>query len=101
MKNTQSKKTKKFFEYKSKPLVRCGDVMYYGNMNDPYVVKIESKESKDVLDLKVSTSVNVEMIDTASNDNKDTKKIVKTSQKDGLYAALDIANIWLERVSQD
>ena len=74
--------------------------MYYGNMNDPYVVKIESKESKDVLDLKVATSVNVEMIDTAS-DNKDAKKIVKTSQNDGLYAALDIANIWLERVSQD
>ncbi len=100
MKNTQLKKTKKFFEYKDKPLVRCGNIMYYGDMNDPYVVKIESKESKDVLDLKVATSVNVEMIDTAS-DNKDTKKIVKTSQKDGLYAALDIANIWLERVSQD
>ena len=100
MKNTQSKKTKKFFEYKGKPLVRCGDIMYYGDMNDPYVVKIESKESKDVLGLKVATSVNVEMIDTAS-DNKDAKKIVKTSQKDGLYAALDIANIWLERVSQD
>ncbi len=96
MKNTQPKNKKGFFKYKGKPLVRCGNVLYYGSMSEPYVVKIESKEVKKVSDLEVSTLVNVEMIYTAS-DNDNTKKIVKISEKPGLYAALDIANIWLER----
>lgn len=96
MKNTQTKNKKGFFKYKGKPLVRCGNVLYYGSMSEPYVVKIESKEVKKVSDLEVSTLVNVEMIYTAS-DNSDTKKIVKISEKPGLYAALDIADIWLER----
>lgn len=91
-----TKKSVPFFKYKGKPLVRCGNILYYGSMNDPYVVKIESLETKKVLNLDVSTLVNVEMIDT-SIDNENSKKIVKISQKNGLYPALDIANIWLER----
>ena len=35
-----------FFMYKNKPLVRCGDVLYYGNMTDPYVVRIKIKTKK-------------------------------------------------------
>lgn len=96
MKNTQSKIKKNFFSYKGKPLVRCGNILYYGSMNDPYVVKIESKETKKISDLEVSTLASVEMIDTASNDAS-VKKIVKISEKNSLYAALDVADIWLER----
>ena len=107
MENTKSEKVKKtrtskkksekaFFEYKGKPLVRCGDTIYYGNMSDKYVVKIETKETKTLKDLKIATSTNVEMIDT-SLDNLDAQKIVKISNKKGLYESLDIANIWLQR----
>lgn len=95
MKNTQTKNKKGFFKYKGKPLVRCGNVLYYGSMSEPYVVKIESKEVKKISDLEVSTLVNVEMIYTASGDSN--IKIVKISEKPGLYPALDIADIWLER----
>ena len=28
--------------YKGKPLVRCGNVLYYGNMTDKYVIKMEN-----------------------------------------------------------
>ncbi len=94
------KKTKKdentFFSYKGKPLVRCKNTIYYGNMNDPYVIKIESKNSKKVDDLNVSTKLNIEMIDTNA-DITSGKKIVKVSEKKGLYLALDIASAWLER----
>ena len=31
-----------FFMYKNKPLVRSGDVLYYGSMSDPYVVRIKN-----------------------------------------------------------
>ena len=33
-----------FSTYKEKPLVRCGDVIYYGSMKDKYVVKLENQE---------------------------------------------------------
>lgn len=90
------KNSKKFFEYKGKPLVRCGNVIYYGDINDRYVAKIESKETKKVSDLNVSTQLSVEMIDT-DLESASNKKIVKISEKNGLYLALDIADIWLER----
>lgn len=95
-KSSRKKSQKKFFEYKGKPLVRCGNTLYYGNMTDKYVVKIETKETKKLNDLEIATSTDVEMIDTRSED-ADAKKIVKISKKNGLYESLDIANIWLER----
>ena len=36
----------KFPMYKGKPLVRCGDTIYYGSMKDKYVVKLEIKSKK-------------------------------------------------------
>ena len=98
MKNISKEKTKKFFEYKGKPLVRCKDVIYYGDINDNYVVKIESKKTKKVKNVDVSTEVTVEIIDTDEN-TPITKKIVKTSEKAGLYLALDIAGAWMERAA--
>lgn len=96
MKNTKSNDLKTFFEYKGKPLVRCKNTIYYGNITDKYVFKMESKNFKDVQGTKVATSVNVEMINT-DDDSINSKKIVKISEKSGLYPALEIANIWLER----
>ena len=32
-----------FLQYKDKPLVRCGDVIYYGDMNDKCVAKLTIK----------------------------------------------------------
>ena len=96
------KKNKKigdtFFTYKGKPLVRCGSTLYYGDMNDQYVIKIESKSSKKVDDLEISTNLSVEMIDTNA-DIISGKKIVKVSEKKGLYLALDIADAWLARAA--
>lgn len=87
-----------FFNYKGKPLVRCGNIIYYGDINDKYVTKIEIKSTKNVNKLKVATAATVEMIDTNSEDVTSTK-IVKISEKNGLYPALDIADIWLERAA--
>lgn len=93
---SKKKLQKKFFEYKGRPLVRCGNTLFYGNMSDKYVVKIETNETIKLNDLEIATSTNVAMVDT-SLENLDEKKIVKISKKSGLYESLDIANIWLER----
>ena len=97
MKNTKSKKNQKeFFEFKSRPLIRKGNTIYYGDINDKYVVKMEIVETKKVKDLNVASKVGLLMIET-SNKITDSQKIVKISEKNGLYPALDIAEAWLER----
>ena len=71
---------------------------YYSDelLNDKYVVKIGATQTKKVKDLEIACSTDVAMIDTSLED-LDIKKIVKMSRKHGLYEALDIANIWLQR----
>ena len=93
----ENKKTEpKFPTYKGKPLVRCGDVIYYGSMKDKYVVKLEIKSKKKVKDMDVADKVTVQLMRTGRA-TFDRKQIVKTSEKPGLYLAMDIADAWLRR----
>lgn len=94
--STKAEKGEMFFTYKNRPLVRCGDTLYYGSMTDPYVIKMEIKSKKKHLDLDVADKVTVQLMSTDPN-IRTRKKIIKTSEKNGLYLALDIADAWLER----
>ncbi len=94
--STKAEKDEMFFTYKNRPLVRCGDVLYYGSMADPYVIKLEIKSKKKHLDLDVADKVTVQLMSTDPT-IRTRKKIIKTSEKNGLYLALDIADAWLER----
>jgi hypothetical protein len=86
----------KFPMYKGKPLVRCGDTIYYGSMKDKYVVKLEIKSKKKVQDLDVADKVTIQLMYTDPS-IRSRKQIVKSSEKPGLYLALDIADVWLSR----
>lgn len=85
-----------FPTYKGRPLVRCGDTLYYGNMTDKYVIKMDIKSKKKVKDLDVADKVTVQLMLTDSS-IRNRKQIVKQSEKSGLYLALDIADAWLTR----
>lgn len=85
-----------FFCYKGKPLVRCENTLYYGNMFDDYVVKLHIKTSERNNNIDTATKVSVQLISTDSNiDIKD--RIVKSVEKENLYFAMDIATAWLEK----
>ena len=85
-----------FPTYKGKPLVRSGDTIYYGSMADKYVVKLDIKSKKTVGALEVADKVSVQLMYT-DPEIRTRKQIVKTSEKDGLYLALDIAEAWLNK----
>ena len=85
-----------FPTYKGKPVVRCGNTIYYGSMKDKYVVKLEIKSKKTVKNLEVADKVTVQLMYTDAN-ILSRKQIVKTSEKSGLYLAMDIADAWLTR----
>lgn len=89
-------KNGKFLEYKGKPLVRCGKTIYYGSMADPFVVCLNVLTDEKIKDLKVSGRVAVQLLDTDPNVSpKD--KVIKKSEKHGLFNALDLGAVWLER----
>ena len=90
------KSTPQFPMYRGKPLVRFGDVIYYGSMKDKYVVKLEIRSKKKVKDLDVADKVTVQLMHTGQA-TINRKQIVKTSEKGGLYLAMDIADAWLRR----
>ena len=93
---SQQKKEQAFPTYKGKPLVRCGDTIYYGSMQDKYVIKMDIKSKKKVGDLEVADKVTVQLMYT-DPEIRTRKQIVKTSEKPGLFLALDIADAWLSR----
>lgn len=82
--------------YKNRPLVRSGNELYYGSPKDAYVVYMQIVSTKQELGAKVADKVQVCLL---SNDPSlsPRARIVKSSEKNGLYAALDIGSIWLER----
>lgn len=91
-----SEKKTGFFTYRGLPLVRKGNELYYGNMYDEYVVRIQIEETKEVNGLKVATKV--KLFKTATDTTLPFDKIiVKNAEKSSLYEALDIACAWLGR----
>lgn len=89
------KKKAKFLSYKGKPLVRCGNMLYYGFMNEPYVVMIQIQKTKKVNELEVAEKVTVQLLRT-DPDIRPKDRVVKKSEKKGLYQAMDIGSIWLD-----
>ena len=82
--------------YKGHPLMRKDNLIYYGSMADSHIIMLQILETKTVGDLDVATKVSVQLqlTDPAA---KSRDRIVKKSEKDGLYTALDVGGVWLER----
>ena len=86
----------KFLEYKGKPLVRSGNTVYYGDMNDAYVVCLNVKSTEDLKDITLAKDVTIQLLSTDES-LPPMQRIIKKSEKSGLFTALDLGAIWLER----
>ena len=82
--------------YKGRPLMRKDNLIYYGSMADSHIVMLQILETKKVNDMDVATRVSVQLQLTDPN-ARSRDRVVKKSEKDGLYPALDLGHIWLER----
>ena len=82
--------------YKGHPLMRKDNLIYYGSMADSHIVMLQILESKKVGDEDVASKVSIQLQLTDPT-VKSRDRIVKKSEKDGLYTALDLGSIWLER----
>ena len=82
--------------YKNHPLRRVDNLIYYGSMADKYIVLLQILDTKKEKDMDVATRVSVQLPLT-DPDLKSRDRVVKRSEKDNLYAAMDVGCIWLER----
>ena len=87
---------KQFLMYKGKPLARSGNTLYYGDMADKCVIMMQILSTKTIKDLTVADKVQVQLLST-DPDLRMKDRILKKSEKSGLYNAMDIGAIWLER----
>jgi len=63
--------------YKGHPLRRKDSLIYYGSMAQKYIIMLQILSQK--------------------KDLKSRDRVVKKTEKDSLYAAMDVASVWLER----
>ncbi|MDR3551844.1 MAG: hypothetical protein P4L75_01855 [Clostridia bacterium] len=92
----KKEKKQNFLMYRNKPLVRCGNILYYGNMSDKYVVMLQIVNQKPFKDTEEAGVVQIQLMAT-DPDIRARDRIIKKSEKEGLFNAIDIGSIWLER----
>lgn len=88
-----------FLTYKGKPFVRKGKEIYYGDMAEKYVVKLDILSTKKEGKIEVPDKIRISLMN--SDITLDEKsRIVKQSEKEGFNEAMDFACVWLERQLQ-
>ena len=80
--------------YKGHPLRRKDNLIYYGTMAEKYIIQILSSKDQGGIAVADKVSVQLQLTDP---DLKSRDRVVKKSEKDSLYAAMDVASVWLER----
>lgn len=91
-----NKTKKKTLMYKGKPLVRQGNVLYYGLPSDRAILYLNILESQKVGDISVATKILVQIQKTGKN-LSNSERVIKQCEKNSFYEAFDIGTIWLER----
>ena len=83
-------------EYKGHPLRRKDNMIYFGSMSDKYIILLQIMDTKKVKDMDVATKVSVQL-QLTDPELKSRDRIVKKSEKESLYSAMDVASVWLDR----
>lgn len=91
---------KTILSYKGRPLMRKDNLVYYGSMADSHIVMLQILETKKVGDADVASKVSVELQLTDPG-VRARDRIVKKSEKDGFFTALDLGSVWLTRALKD
>ena len=85
--------------YKGRPLVRCGNDIYYGSMSDPYIVYLQVLSNRTENGVEIADKVHLVLLST--DDSKPLpERIVRQANKVGLYNALSFGDIMLQGALQ-
>ena len=82
--------------YKGHPLRRKDNLIYYGSMADKYIVMIQVMSTTKDGGLEIADKVHLQL-QLTDPDLKSRDRVVKKTEKDSLYTAMDVATVWLDR----
>ncbi|MCL2126261.1 MAG: hypothetical protein FWH33_09790 [Oscillospiraceae bacterium] len=91
-----TKEKSKMLEYKGHPLRRKDSLIYYGSMADKYIIMLQVVETKPLDDLSIASRIVVQL-QLTDPDLKSRDRVVKKSEKNSFFEAIDVAAVWLER----
>lgn len=83
--------------YREKPLIREGNVLYYGDFNENFITRFTILESEKVNDLDMAKKITIELLEKHGQDMS-TAKLTKKAERTSMWAALDIGVYWLEDI---
>ena len=82
--------------YKGRPVMRKDTLLYYGSMADKYIIMLQVLDQEKKGDLVLSKRVSVQL-QLTDPDISSKDRVVKSTEKVGMWNAMDIASIWLDR----
>lgn len=86
-----SKEITEYTTFCGKPLVKNGNIICYGNPSKKAVLILTVLTTKDFHGKEIPDMIFVQVQDTKNGE------ILKQSEKFGLYEALDLGKVWLEK----
>lgn len=86
-----------FFTYKGQPLVRKDNQIYYGEMSKKAVALLTIQTQKNLEDISLADEIQIQLISTDPQ-TPPQEMVIKHATRKGMYEALDLAGIWLERI---
>lgn len=91
-------KKKKILTYKGKPLLKCGERIYYGNLEDKCILVLDIAESEKKKDILSSKKIKIQLMDNTGE--LGNGQVYRKAERDNLYKALDIGEWWLQDALQ-
>ncbi len=94
-----------FLIYRGKPLVRSNNLYCYGDMSDDYILFLMVISTKKVSPangkpaVEIPDSIITQIVSTDSK-KPSHEKLAKQFNKNGLYDALDIGIVWLNKFNK-
>ncbi|MCQ2463457.1 MAG: hypothetical protein MJ177_08675, partial [Clostridia bacterium] len=82
--------------YRDKPLVRHGNTLYYGNLSDKFVIMFQVLSTNELDGLQIADRVSVQLLST-DTELRPRDRIIQKTEKKGLYNAMYVGRVWLER----
>lgn len=83
-----------YLTYMGKPFVRVKDTIYYGDPKDDYIMELKILDTKEVAGVQIANNVSLKL---KSTDDMFGNRFINKTEKVGLFNAMDIAVVWLQR----
>lgn len=83
--------------YRGKPLIRDGNVLYFGSFDENFITRFTILDSEQVNELDMAKKITIELLEKHGNDIS-TARLTKKAERTSMWAALDIGVYWLEDI---